>query len=128
MNSRQKALFIAGIAKAKKAEDIVVLDMKKISNITDFFIIASASSTRRAQTIVDDVGQALLKEKESVSSVEGYQDSGWMLIDAYDVVTHVFNRDARDFYNLEGLWSDAPRVRLCQKKRKKRSKKPSKRK
>ena len=128
MNSRQKALFIAGIAKAKKAEDIVVLDMKKISNITDFFIIASASSTRRAQTIVDDVGQALLKEKESVSSGEGYQDSGWMLIDAYDVVTHVFNRDARDFYNLEGLWSDAPRVRLCQKKRKKRSKKPSKRK
>jgi len=128
VNSRQKALFIAGIAKAKKAEDIVVLDMKKISNITDFFIIASASSTRRAQTIVDDVGQALLKEKESVSSVEGYQDSGWMLIDAYDVVTHVFNRDARDFYNLEGLWSDAPRVRLCQKKRKKRSKKPSKRK
>jgi len=128
VNSRQKALFIARVAKAKKAEDIVVLDMKKLSNITDFFIIATTSSTRRAQTVIDDIGQALKKEKEPVSSIEGYQDGGWILIDAYDVVAHVFNRDVRNFYNLEGLWSDAPRVRLWQKKKRKRSRKPSKRK
>jgi len=128
VNSRQKALFIARVAKAKKAEDIVVLDMKKLSNITDFFIIATTSSTRRAQTVIDDIGQALKKEKEPVSSIEGYRDGGWILIDAYDVVAHVFNRDVRNFYNLEGLWSDAPRVRLWQKKKRKRSRKPSKRK
>ena len=126
MNSRQKALFIAGVAKAKKAEDIVILDMKGISNITDFFIIATASSIRRAQAIVDDAKQSLRKEKESICSIEGYHDSGWMLIDAYDVVMHVFNGDARSFYDLEGLWSEAPKVRLCQKKRKKLLKRPSK--
>ena len=126
MNSRQKALFIAGVAKAKKAEDIVILDMKGISNITDFFIIATASSIRRAQAIVDDAKQSLRKEKESVSSIEGYQDSEWMLIDAYDVVMHVFNGDARSFYDLEGLWNEAPKVRLCQDKRKKLLKRPSK--
>lgn len=126
MNSKQKALFIAGIAKAKKAEDIVILDVKEISNITDFFIIATASSIRRAQAIVDDAKQSLRKEKESVSSIEGYQDSEWMLIDAYDVVMHVFNGDARSFYDLEGLWSEAPKVRLCQNKRKKVLNQPSK--
>jgi len=126
VNSKQKALFIAGIAKAKKAENIVVLDVKRISNITDFFIIATASSIRRAQAIVDDAKQSLRKEKESVSSIEGYQDSEWMLIDAYDVVMHVFNGDARSFYDLEGLWSEAPKVRLCQNKRKKTLKQPSK--
>ncbi len=126
MKSRQKALLIAGLAKTKKAEDIVVLDMKKLSSITDFFVIATASSIRRAQTIITDIEEALAKEKEPVSSIEGYQDGGWMLIDAYDVVTHVFDRNVRNFYNLEGLWSDAPRVRLCRSKKRRRLKKISK--
>jgi len=126
VRSRQKALLIAGLAKTNKAEDIVILDMKKLSSITDFFVIATASSTRRAQTIITDIEETLAKEKEVVSSIEGYQVGGWMLIDAYDVVTHVFDKDVRNFYNLEGLWSDAPRVRLCRNKRKRRLKRTSK--
>jgi len=128
VRSRQKALLVADLARSKKAEDIVVLDMRKISNITDFFIILTAGSTKRAQTITDNIENGLRKADESLSNIEGYQEARWILVDAYDVVTHVFTGDLRRFYNLEGLWGDAPKVRLCQKKRKTRSKKSSKRK
>ena len=131
MTSRQKALFVADLAKAKKAEDLAVLDMRKVSNVTDFFIIASASSEKRAQAISDNIEEGLLKAKESISAVEGYQEGKWILVDCYDVVSHIFTGDLRSFYNLESLWGDAPRINLCQKKRrkkKKRSKKTSKRK
>jgi len=128
VRSRQKALLVADLARSKKAEDIVVLDMRKISNITDFFIILTAGSTRRAQTITDNIENGLRKADESFSSIEGYQEAKWILVDAYDVVAHVFTGDLRRFYNLEGLWGDAPKVRICQKKRKTRLKKISKRK
>lgn len=127
MKSKQKALLVAELARDKKAEDIVVLDMRKISNITDFFIIATAASTRRAQAIANNVEEGLLRSKESLSSIEGYQEARWVVVDAYDVVAHVFDRETREYYNLESLWGDATKVRLCQRKRKKRSKKISKR-
>lgn len=128
MTSRQKALLVADLARAKKAEDIVVLDMRKTSNITDFFIILTASSTTRAQTIADNIENNLLETKASLSNIEGYQEARWILIDAYDVVAHIFTNELREFYNLESLWGDAPRLKLCQKKRKKPSRKISKRK
>lgn len=131
MRSKKKALLVAELARVKLAERIVILDMRKLSNITDFFVVLTAGSTKRAQTIADNIEEGLSKAKEQLSSIEGYQDASWILIDAYDVVAHIFNSDLRGFYNLEGLWSDAPRVRLCQRnprKSKKHSKKTSKRK
>ncbi len=128
MISRQKALLVVDLARSKKAEDIVVLDMRKLSSATDFFVIATAGSSRRAQAVTDNIERGLRKAKESLSSIEGYQDAGWILVDAYDVVANIFNNEVRRFYNMESLWSDAPRVRLCQKKKRKRSKKISKRK
>ena len=130
MRSRQKALFVADLAMAKKAEGIVILDMRKLSNITDFFVIATASSTTRAQTIADNIENGLQGKGESFSNIEGYEEARWILVDAYDVMAHVFIDQVRRFYNLEGLWGDAPRIRLCQrkKKRKTRLKKISKRK
>ena len=128
MTSRQKALLVAELARAKKAEDMVVLDMRKISNITDYFVIASSSSSRRNQTISDNIEQGLRKEKESLAGIEGYLDASWIVVDAYDVVTHIFNKDLRKFYNLEGIWGDAPKVRLCHKKKKRHSKKTSRKK
>ena len=83
MTSRQKALFVADLAKAKKAEDIVILDMRKLSNVTDFFIIAGASSTRRAQAVADNIEKGLLETKETSFKVEGYQEARWILVDAY---------------------------------------------
>lgn len=131
MRSRQKALLVVELAKAKKAEDIVILDMRKLSNITDFFIIATSSSSTRSQAIVNNIKESLINVGESIASIEGSWEAGWILVDAYDVVAHIFSDEVRLFYNLESLWADAPRVRLCQKKKKKitkRSKKNSKRK
>ena len=125
MTARQKALLIAEIAKDKKAENIVILDMRKLSNITDFFIIAAASSKMRAQTITSSIEECLVKAKEPLAGIEGYKDAGWIVIDAYNVVTHIFSGELRSFYNLERLWSDAPRVRLCRLEKKKTSKKTS---
>ena len=125
MRSKEKALLVVELAKAKLAEDIVILDMRKVSSITDFFVIASASSTKRCQTIAETIETGLSEKKESVSKIEGYSEGLWVLIDAYDVVAHVFYGDIRKFYNLEGLWGDAPRIKLCHKKKKTRSKKTS---
>ena len=120
MKSKQKALLVAKLAKAKKAEDILVLDLKKVSNITDYFIIATAGSTKRAQTISDNIEKGLREAKEPLSGIEGYQEARWILIDAYDVITHIFLSDVRKFYNLEGLWHDAPRIKLWREKIKKK--------
>ena len=123
MRSKEKALLVAELAKAKLAEDIVILDMRKVSSITDFFVIAHASSTKRCQAIAENIEAGLSEKHKSVSKMEGYKEGVWTLVDAYDVVAHIFYGDVRKFYNLEGLWIDAPRVKLCRKKKKTRSKK-----
>jgi len=125
---KEKALLVAELAKQKLAKDVVILDMRKVSSITNFFVIASASSTKRCQTIAETIETGLSEKKESVSKIEGYNEGLWVLIDAYDVVAHVFYGDIRKFYNLEGLWGDAPRIKLCHKKKKTRSKKTSRKK
>jgi len=128
VRSKEKALLVAELAKQKLAEDVVILDMRKVSSITNFFVIASASSTKRCQTIAETIETGLSEKKESVSKIEGYNEGLWVLVDAYDVVAHVFYGDIRKFYNLEGLWGDAPRIKLCHKKKKTRSKKTSRKK
>ena len=125
MRSKEKALLVAELAKAKLAEDIVILDMRKVSSITDFFVIASASSTKCCQTIADNIEAGLSEKHKSASKIEGYREGIWVLVDAYDVVAHIFYGDIRKFYNLEGLWADAPRIKLCRKKKKTRLKKTS---
>jgi len=125
VRSKEKALLVAELAKAKLAEDIVILDMRKVSSITDFFVIASASSTKRCQTIADNIEAGLSEKHKSASKIEGYREGIWVLVDAYDVVAHIFYGDIRKFYNLEGLWADAPRIKLCRKKKKTRLKKTS---
>jgi len=125
VRSKEKALFVAELAKAKLAEDIVILDMRKVSSITDFFVIASASSTKRCQSIAENIEAGLSEKNKSVSKIEGCQEGLWVLVDAYEVVVHIFYKDIRKFYNLEGLWGDAPIIKLCRKKKKICSKKTS---
>ncbi len=126
MRPKEKALLVAQLAEQKLAEDVVILDMKKVSSITDFFIIASASSVKRCQAIAENIKEGLAAKKEYISKIEGYAEGLWVLIDAYNVVAHIFYKDIREFYNLEGLWGDAPLLKLCHKKKKPRSKKTSK--
>lgn len=105
---RAKALFIASIAQDKKGSDIVLLDLRKISNFCDWFVVLSASSTRRVQAIAASVQKALLEKDVHPLHVEGRHNQYWVLLDYGDVVVHIFYKDVRDFYGLERLWRDAP--------------------
>jgi ribosome-associated protein len=107
----RRVAVAAAAASAKKANDIVALDVGDILSITDAFVITSASNTRQVRTIVDEIERAL-KEHASVppTSVEGVDDATWVLLDYGDVVVHVFLDETRAYYELERLWADAPRI------------------
>lgn len=92
----------------KKAEDIALLNLKKLSGVTDYFVICSAGSDIHARVLADTVLERL-EGTESVLHVEGYEGGSWILIDCVDVVVHVFRPETRSYYALEKLWGDAPR-------------------
>ena len=95
----------------KKAENLVVLDVRKLVNYTDFFIIATGNSTTHAQTLADAVGKLLKKPEEGLKT-ENDPQANWLLIDGGDFVLHVFQPNARKFYGLEELWEDANRIEI----------------
>lgn len=99
---------IVKIAWSKKAEDIVLLDLKKISIMADYFLVCSAGSEVQARVIAEAILDSL-SDSGIKCSVEGLEGSRWILIDCYAVVVHVFLPEAREFYGLERLWGDAPR-------------------
>jgi ribosome-associated protein len=93
---------------SKKAEDIVLLNLKKISSVTDYFVICSAGSDIQARVVADAVIEGI-QDKNIISHVEGYEGGRWILIDCFGVVLHIFRPEVREFYGLERLWGDAPR-------------------
>jgi len=99
---------IARFALEKKATDIQVLDVRKITSVTDFFIVCSGDSTVQVKAIADNVRDKCRNDGISVYNVEGYDSMRWILIDMVDVVVHVFLPDVRAYYQLERLWGDAP--------------------
>ena len=100
--------MIARLAHEKKGEDIVLLDMSGIkTTLFDWFVIVSASSSRRLDAISTFIREALSKKKVHPIHTEGRRNPYWVLLDYGDVVVHVFHREIRDFYGLERLWSDA---------------------
>jgi ribosome-associated protein len=107
----RRAAIAARTAADKKADQTVVLDVGDIISITDAFVITSGANTRQVRTITDEVERAL-RETEGVKprSVEGLDDASWVLLDYGDFVVHVFLDETRDYYDLDRLWSDAPRV------------------
>ena len=88
------------------------MDMRAVSNITDFFVIASASSTRRVQAIAEGIGEALKEDGLKKSHIEGKKEALWVLVDYENVIVHVFHSKMREFYNLERLWHDAPKEHI----------------
>jgi ribosome-associated protein len=107
--SRELALKIADLIADSPASDTVVLDIRELSTISDFFVICSGENERQLRAIVQDVREGL--EKTGISprrSDEGSTASGWLLIDYGDVIVHVLDVDQRSFYRLEELWADAP--------------------
>jgi len=104
---------LAGIADSKKAEDLVVLDMRDLVAYTDFLAICTARSERQAKAIVDEVRLRVKRETGILpGGVDGGGDAGWTILDYLDCVLHVFTPEARQRYALEDLWHEAPRLEL----------------
>jgi len=110
--SRQKALDCARAAIDKKAENVKILNLTDISGFTDYFIICSGTSDRQVQAIADSVNHAMRSTGHDLLSSEGYSDGRWVLMDFGDIVVHIFIDALREYYDLEGLWADAPRVKV----------------
>jgi ribosome-associated protein len=108
--SRATAMAAARAAAAKQASDVAILDVRALIVITDFFVLASGGTGRQVRTIVDAVGKALRDRGERPVRREGETEGRWVLLDYVDVVVHVFAEEEREFYDLERLWRDAPRV------------------
>ncbi len=93
-----------------KAEDILVLDLRKLTQITDYFVVATAGSERQLRAIADRLHRDFKAQGVTCLGVEGEPAGGWVLLDYVDVVVHLFAPEARAFYALEMLWGDAPRL------------------
>lgn len=96
----------------KLGEDIVVLDLTKITSICDYFIIASASSSRQVKSIADEIEDKLKELDIHLSHKEGYNSARWILMDYGDIVVHIFHEEDRLFYNIERIWRDARPVNI----------------
>ena len=104
------ACLAARAASAKQGEEVLVLDVRELITITDYFVIASGASDRQVKTISEEVVRVLRGEGTKPVRIEGEAGSRWILLDFVDFVVHVFHQDERDHYRLERLWIDAPRV------------------
>jgi len=104
-------MAVAKAALDKKAEDVIVLDVRGLTGYADYFVVMTADSDRQASAVADHVEQTMKKGGVSKVGVEGYGGS-WILVDYGDVVAHVMSQESRTHYDLEGLWADAPRFRV----------------
>jgi len=112
IESWDKALLASRFALEKKAYDLVVMEVRDITSIADYFIVCSGRSDRQAQSIAQGIEENLRGMGVRPHSVEGAGRGQWVLMDFSDVIVHIFYEPVREFYDLEGLWGDAPRVEL----------------
>jgi ribosome-associated protein len=100
-------------ASEKKAFDLRALDLREIASFTEFFIIASGANQRQVQAIADEIEEQLKKQlKSKAVRTEGYSTADWILMDYGDFIVHIFEKNAREFYDLERLWRDAKKVEI----------------
>lgn len=113
LDTLELARFIAHVVEDRKAEDILLLDLRPDTIIADFFVIANGNSDRQLRALVDHV-RTEVKEKYAVLpySVEGRAESGWVLMDYSDIIVHLFLQEEREYYDLEGLWRKEANVLL----------------
>ena len=116
MDSRKLALLCREFADNKKAEDIVILDVQKISSVTDYFVIASGTSEPHLRAIVEEITGKLRDENDvRPRAVDGTVHGAWVVLDFFDVIVHIMRHDVRERYDLEGLWGDAAQVKAKKK-------------
>ena len=112
MDSKSLALLCRKLAENRKAEEVVILDMRKVSTIADYFVIATGSSDPHLRAIGEEI-TTRLKQDEGLSprAVDGSFQASWRVLDYFDVIVHIMKPEARNHYDLESLWGDAPHVR-----------------
>ena len=121
MDSKKLALLCGKLADNKKAENIRVLDVTKLSSVTDYFVILSGTSEPHLRAIVHEIEDHLAKEHgERPNAADGTVAGGWVVLDYFDVIVHVMRAEVRERYDLESLWGDAPIVKARVTKRAKR--------
>ena len=110
METLEKALFCLQTIKERKAIDPILLEVGELTSLADYFLFASGGSSRQVQAITRHVEKKMREKGLRPFGVEGRQEGHWVLMDYGDVVIHIFYQPVREFYDLEGLWADAPRV------------------
>lgn len=122
MDSKKLALLCRELADNKKAENIVILDLRKLPGVTDFMVVCTGSSDPHLRAIQEEISDKLHLDHEiRPRAVDGTRNSGWIVLDYVDVLVHVMKGETRAHYDLEGLWNDAPRVRVAKRKAAKKS-------
>ena len=117
MDSRKFALLCRELADNKKAEDLVILDVREVSSVTDYFVIASGTSEPHLRAIVDEITDKLRQDHDvRPKAIDGTLHTAWIVLDYFDVIVHVMRTDVRNRYDLETLWGDAPKVRARKRK------------
>lgn len=112
MDSKKLALLCLELADNKKAEDLLVLDVRKLSSVTDYYVIATGSSEPHLRAIANEILDRLREDHgEHSRAMDGAITGGWMVLDFFDVIVHIMRSEARKLYDLEGLWGDAPAVK-----------------
>ncbi|MBI5747009.1 MAG: ribosome silencing factor [Nitrospirae bacterium] len=110
IDPEEKAVISAIAAGEKKGIDIVLLDVSGLTTIADYFLICSGESERQVKAITEAITESLQKKGVKPSSIEGDKALLWVLIDYRDLIVHTFKKEAREFYALEKIWADAPRI------------------
>jgi ribosome-associated protein len=107
--AKEKAEFLLEAGLSKKAQNPILIKLEGLTSLTDYFLILSARSARQVRAVAEAILLDARKHRLKRYSAEGVQEGNWALLDYGDVVVHVFQPEIRDFYDLEGLWAEAPR-------------------
>lgn len=110
MTQNEKIEIIVKALDSKKADDIQVLEIKDLTILSDYFVIANGNSSTQTKAIADEVEYKMKENGIMPDRTEGYQGSNWIILDYGDIIVHVFYKETRSYYNLERLWSDAQQV------------------
>lgn len=110
MNSKDLAIQAVKLMDAKKAVDVNLIDIREVSTLGDYFVIATGTSSTHVKALADELEMRLKEEGASPDHIEGYRSNSWILLDYGEVIIHVFTRESREFYDLDRLWQDGVKV------------------